>query len=100
MHHSDLPFANILGVLEGEFEYTLTSLFCDQLDGLDDTIYNNVFNARVFSFSVFTDEDGVDVVIGGFVPRDGFTGSYVGEEIECSTESQIERNVAFADWGL
>jgi hypothetical protein len=97
---ANLVAANLLGVLEGKAQDALRSLAGDELDGLDDAVDNNVLNARVFSLGVFTDEDGVDVVVGGFVALDGLARTDVGEEVEGTTESQVEGNVTLADGGL
>jgi len=48
-----------------------------------------MFDATVLALCVFADEDGVDVCVGSVVPCDGTTGTDVGEEGECTTESQV-----------
>lgn len=58
-----------------------------------------MFNPAVFSLCVFTDEDCVDVVVGGFEALDGATGTDVGEEGEGAAEGEVKGNVAFADGG-
>lgn len=55
-----------------------------------------MLDARVFALSVLTYQDCVNVIIGGFVAGDRFAGSNIGEKVECSAESQIERDVTFA----
>ena len=59
-----------------------------------------MFDARVFAFGVFADEDRVDVGVGGFVPGNGFAGADVGEEVEGPAEGEVQGDVAFADGGL
>ena len=59
-----------------------------------------MLDARIFTFCIFANQDGVHVVIGGFVPGDGFAGADVSEEIECAAEGEVKRNVAFANWSL
>jgi len=49
-----------------------------------------VLDAAVFTFSILTDEDGVDVVVGGFVAGNGFAGADVGKKVESSAESEVE----------
>jgi len=56
-----------------------------------------VLNTRVLSLSVFTDEDGVDVIVSSLVSLDGNTRSDVGEKGECSSECQVERDVTLSD---
>jgi hypothetical protein len=97
---ADLVLADLLGVLKGVAEDALGSLAGDELDGLDNTVDNDVLDARVFSLGVLTDENGVDTVVGGLVALDGLARTDVGEEVEGTTEGQVERDVALADGGL
>jgi len=55
-----------------------------------------MLDARVFALGVFTNQDGVNVVIWGLVTSNGFAGSNVGKEIECTAKSEIEGDVTFA----
>lgn len=55
--------SNRLGVLEAESQDTLGGAASDELDGLNNTVNDLVLDARVFSLSVLTDEDGVDIVV-------------------------------------
>ena len=59
-----------------------------------------MFDPTVFSFCVFADKDGVDVIIGGFVAGDRDAGTDVGKEVECTAKSEVERNMAFSYRGL
>jgi len=97
---ADLFLARGDGVLEGEAQDALRGLLCDELDGLDDAVDDDVLDARVLALCVFTDQDRVDVVVGGFVAGNGLAGTQVGEEVEGAPESQVEGDVAFADGGL
>lgn len=99
MNNADLLLSNSLGILESELEDTLGSLTGDQLDGLNDTWDNNVLNTGVFSLSVLTDENGIDVVVWGLVALDGLARTDVGEKVEGTTESQVEGDVTLSDWG-
>jgi hypothetical protein len=56
-----------------------------------------VLDTRVLSFRVFSDQDSVDIIVGGLVSLDGNTWSDVGEKGECSSKSQVERDVSFSD---
>lgn len=60
---------------------------------------NFVFNSRIFSFRVFANKNGIDVVIGSFEAFDGHTRADVGEEIKSTTQSQIKRDVSLANLG-
>lgn len=97
---ADLLEANGLGVLEGEAENALTGLAGDELDALDDTVDDDVLNARVFALSVLTDENSVDTFVWGLEAGDGAARSEVGKEVEGTTESQVERDVSLTDGGL
>lgn len=97
---ADLGAANRLGLLESESEDTLGSFAGDELDALNDTIDNDVLNAGVFTLGVLSDQDGIDIVVGGLETGDGAAGSQVGEEVEGSTKSEVERDVALANGGL
>lgn len=93
----DALAARLLGVVEGVAGNTLRSLVGDKLDRLDDTVDDNVLDTRVLALSVLTDEDSVDVVVGGLEALDRDTGADVGEEVEGATEGEVERDVALAD---
>jgi hypothetical protein len=98
--NADLLAANGLGVLEGESQDTLGSLTGDKLDALNDTIDDNMFNTRVFTLGVLSDQDGVDIVIRGLVASDGSAGSQISEEVECSSESKVQGDMSLANGGL
>jgi hypothetical protein len=59
-----------------------------------------MFDTRVFSFSVFSDQNSINVVVRGLVSSDRAAGSDVGEEVECSAEGQVEGDMALANWCL
>jgi hypothetical protein len=98
--NADLLLVDGLRVLEGETENTLGSLAGDELDALDDTVNNDVLNAGVFTLGVLTDEDSVDVVVGGLVASDGLAGTQVGEKVESTTEGQVQGDVTLANGSL
>lgn len=87
-----------LGVVESVSSDSLGSLVGNQLDGLNDTIDDLVLDTRVLSLGVLSDEDGVDVVVGGLEPDDGSARSDVGEEVEGSSKGEVEGNVSLSDW--
>jgi hypothetical protein len=83
---ANLEAVDVLGILECESEYALTCFSCDKLDALHNTVYNNMLNTRVFSLGVLSDQDGIDVIVRGFVTGDRAAGSHVCEKVECSAE--------------
>jgi len=98
--NADLLAVDGTGLLESVAEDTLGSLTGDELDGLDDTIDDDVLNARVLSLSVLTDKDGVNAIVGGLEAGNGAARTEVGEKVEGPAEGQVEGNVALADGGL
>jgi len=98
--NADLLLVDGLRVLEGETEDTLGSLLGDELDALHDTVNDDVLNARVFTLGVLTDENSVDVVVGGLVASNGLAGTQVGEQVESTAESQVQRDVTLANGRL
>lgn len=59
-----------------------------------------MLDTGVLSLGVLTDQDRVDVVVGGLVPGDGAAGTNVGEEVEGAAEGQVKGDMALADGGL
>ena len=98
--NAHLFLAGADGVLEGVAEDALGSLLGDELDGLDDAIDDDVLDARVLALCVFTDEDGVDVVVGSLVAGNGLARAQVGKEVEGAAERQVERDVTLANGRL
>jgi hypothetical protein len=97
--NADLLAANGLGVLEGIAQDALAGLAGDELDALDNTVDNNVLDARVLALGVLADEDRVDTVVGGLEAGDGAAGTQVGEEVEGTTQGKVQRDVALANGG-
>ena len=56
-----------------------------------------MFNARVFTLGILTDQNGVDVVVGSLEALDGNARPDVGEEVECPSEGKVEGNVTLSD---
>ena len=96
---NDLVSAGGLGVLEGVSDDSLGGLLGDQLDRLDDAGNNDVLDTGVLTLGVFSDQDGVDVVVWGLVADNGLAGSDVGEETERSSQGQVHGLVALTDRG-
>lgn len=86
-------------MLESEAENALTGLTGNELDALDNTVDNNVLNARVFTLSVLTNQNSVDIVIWRLEAGNRAARAQVGEEVEGTTESKVERDVALANGG-
>ena len=86
-----------LGVVERVSGDSLRGLVGDELDRLDDPVDELVLDTRVLALGVLTDEHRVDIVVSGLEPDDGRAGSDVGEQVERSSERQVERNVSLSD---
>lgn len=100
VHHANLLLVDRAGVLEGKAEHPLRRLLGDQLDALHHSVDHHVLNSRVFTLGVLPDQHRVDVVVGGLVACNRPAGTHVGEEVERSTESKVERDVTLANGGL
>lgn len=100
VHDADLLAANGLGVLESEAQDALAGFAGDELNALDDTVNDDVLDTRVLALGVLADEDSVDTVVGGLETGDRAARAQVGEEVEGTTKSQVEGDVALADGGL
>jgi hypothetical protein len=59
-----------------------------------------MFNTGVLSFSIFTNQHSVDVVVRSLEALDGHAGPDIGEKIESTTKSEIERDVTFPNYAL
>ena len=98
--NADLLLVDGLRVLEGKTEDTLGSLAGDELDALHDTIDDNVLDTGVFTLGVLTDENGVDVVVGGLVASNRAARTQIGEQVESTAESQVQGDVTLANGSL
>jgi hypothetical protein len=97
---ADLLAADGLGVLEGESQDTLAGLLGDELDALDNSVDDDVLDARVLALGVLSDQNGVNTVVGGLEAGDGSARSQVGEQVKGSSQGQVEGDVALANGGL
>lgn len=79
MYRANLWPSDRSSVLESISQHTFGCFPGDELDALHNAVNNDVLNAGVFSFCVFTDEHRVYVVVGRFVTLDGFAGADIGE---------------------
>lgn len=100
VNDADLGAANGLSVLESISQDSLAGLAGDELDALDDTIDDNVLDTGIFTLSVLSDKDGVDIVVGGLEAGDGAARSEVSEKVEGSSQGQVQRDMALANGGL
>lgn len=82
----------LLGVVEGITSATVGGILGDQLDGLDNTIDDLVLNTRVLALGVLTDEDGVNVVVGGLESDHRLAGADVGVQVEGTKEICQKKN--------
>lgn len=76
-------------VLEGVLANVSGGGISNELDGLDDAWNNFVLDSRVFTFSVFSDGDNVDVVVFGLVANDRLAWSNVGVKAEGLSEHEV-----------
>lgn len=90
VHNTNLLLSRGLSMLESEAQDTLGGFPSDELNTLDNTVNNDMLNSGVFALGVLTDQHSVDVVIWGLVSSNRAAWSQVGEEIECTTESQVQ----------
>lgn len=100
VHNANLLLVDGASILEREAENPLRSLLGDELDALHNTINNDVLNARVFTLGVLTDQDSLDIVVGGLVASDRSARAEVGEEVESATEGKVKRDVALPNRSL
>lgn len=100
MDDADLLPSNLLGMLESKSEDALRSLAGDELDALHNSVNDNMLNSRVFSLSVLTDQDNVNIVVWSLVAGNGSARAEVSKEVEGSSEGQVERNMSLANGGL
>jgi hypothetical protein len=115
MDDGDLVAVVVLGVLEGVFGDTSRSDFSDQLDALNDSVDDFVFNAGVFTFlkdflvnfgSIFTSKCShrvlanrhqVNVVVESSVALQASAWSHVGVQVEFLAQSEIQRAMSFSN---
>jgi hypothetical protein len=80
MHNRNPLPPNISRILKRIPQNLLARPLRDKFDTLHNPGNDNMLNATVLAFGVFTDEDCVDIVIGSLVPFDTATGTHVCEE--------------------
>ena len=100
MDGPNLQSSNILRILERKSKHSLTGLSCDKLNTLHNTVYDNMLNTRVFSLGILSDKHCIDIIVGGLISSNRSAGSDIGEEIERSSEGQVERDMTFSNGGL
>lgn len=115
MHRGNPLSSTWLGVMECISSNTLRGIPCNELDGLYDTIddldmisepawctalwswRHLMFDSWVFALGILADKDGVHVIVRSLEALDRNAGSYVGKKIECSSKSEVQRNMALSD---
>lgn len=118
MDNGDLVTVVVLGILEGVLADTSRGNFSDQLDTLDNTVDNFVFNTGVFTFlkdkirflfsdllrmfhfshRVFTNSDQVNIVVKCSVALQASAWSHVGVQVEFLSQGEIQRTMSLANW--
>lgn len=71
MYRSNSVASLRLGIVERVSRYTFRGVPCDEFDRLHNAVYDFMFDARVLAFSVLTDENSVDIVIGSLESWNG-----------------------------
>jgi hypothetical protein len=56
-----------------------------------------VFNTGVLSFSILSDQHGVDVIIRSLETLNGYAWSNVGKQVESSAKSKVERDMSLSN---
>jgi hypothetical protein len=56
-----------------------------------------MLKSGVFSFSVFSDGDNIDIIVGGLDSWESFAGSNVSEELKLLSQGNVKRSMAFSD---
>ena len=100
VNHADLLLVDCASVLERVAKHSFRRLLCDELNALHNTRHNNMFDARVFTLCVLTDQDRVDIIVGCLVASNGLARTHVSKKVEGTAQRQVERNVALANRGL
>ena len=100
VHDADLLLVDGTSVLESKAQDSLRGLLGDELDALHNAIDDDVLNARVFTLGVLTDQDGIDVVVRSLIASNGTARTHVGEKVEGTAESEVQRNVSLSNGGL
>lgn len=70
----------------------------NELDRLHNTVDDLVLDTRVLSLRILSNDDRVDIVVRRLESDDGPTRTNIGEERECSSQSEIERDVSLSNW--
>jgi hypothetical protein len=84
MDCADLKSIDLFSILEGESQYTLAGIPCNKLYALDNSIDDDMLNTGVLSFSIFSDQNSINIIVRSFVASNGPAGPNVCEEVECT----------------
>src|ERR1035441_2049184 len=87
----------LAGMLEGEARDACGSLFGDDLDALDHSGDDFVFDAGIKPFGIFADHDQIDARIASGNMRQVADRPEVGEKFEAPTQFDIDAGEAAAD---
>lgn len=100
VHASDVLSAKSGGIFEGVAGDVLAGLLGDDLQVLDDSRNDLMFQTGVLALSVLSECHDIDLVIDGALDtRNGLAWSHVGEQVEFLSQGNIDRSVTLADRG-
>lgn len=57
-----------------------------------------MLNARILSLGIFPNQHSIHIVVWSLISLYRDARPNVSKEVECATKSQIERNMALANW--
>jgi len=100
VNRANLPLSCLFSILKGESKYTLRCGTSNELDTLYNSIDYDMLNPGVLSLGVFTDKYSIDIIVWGLVTSNGLARANVRKKIECATESEVERDMAFTNGSL
>jgi hypothetical protein len=96
VYGANLVPAHFSCVLESVTQNSLAGISSNKLDTLNHTVNENMLYSAVLSLSVFSDQNGVDIVPGCLVSLNRLAWPDIGEEIERATKGKVKRDMAFA----
>jgi hypothetical protein len=85
-------FISLVGccIFERKLGYAFRCLFGDELNALHDSGYDEMLDARIFAFSIFSYCDQVHAIVWGLEALDRFAWSHICIQIELSTDKKQE----------
>lgn len=95
MDRSNFLSLSQVGIFEGVLCKSQTGAFGNNLDGFDNSRVNFMFHTGVLSFSVFSDDYNVQILMSGLHSRDGEGVNYIGKQIQTLGDSHIFLDLSF-----